>query len=74
MIAWVKKIDNKDPIEHIKIKGVSVPVVWCDRRIGICFRCGKFGHKAYTCEEVLEANFGAQKLNPHHEVSSLMET
>lgn len=73
MIAWVKKIDNMDPIRHIKIKGGSVPVVWCDRRFGFCFRCGKFGHKTFMCMEVLEANLGAQKLNLQHEGSSYMQ-
>ena len=47
MIAWVKTEDNKDLISQIKIRGLSVPVVWPDRRIGNCFCCGKLGIK-YT--------------------------
>ena len=38
------------------------------------FRCGKFGYKVFTFEEVLETDVGIQKLNSQEEVELLMQT
>ena len=51
MVAWIKKSEKSEHMKNISINGVTVPVIWCDRKKRGCFRSGKFEHNIIMCNK-----------------------
>ena len=64
MIAFIKRCENTDLMKNININGVSVPVIWCDRKKRGCFRCGKLGHNRNMCDKEQVADSESQMIKP----------
>ena len=67
MVAWIKKSEKSEHMKNISINGVTVPVIWCDRKKRGCFRCGKFGHNMIMCNQDQVEDSEAQIIKPQNE-------
>ena len=67
MVVWIKKSEESEQMKNITINGVTVPVIWCDRKKRGCYRCGKFGHNRIMCNQDQVDDSEAQKIKPQNE-------
>ena len=74
MLAWVKISSNSEQLNDITIHGVSVSVIWCERRKRGCFKCGKLGHNKIMCKEQLVEDTEVNSNNPHHEAMPILNS